>query len=311
MKVKDIDFKALKEENSKKLVSIILTVWELTKSDSKYFSSFTGLYNYITSHPRASEYLNSECEYTIQSTWNQHAQMEQATYEFRILLPKMDTGKVPYDKAYKHIPSKIPGIKDVIFNPPATIVFWEDRTKTVVKAQEDFDPEKGLAMAISKKMFGNNYGYYNVFQKWLKKWDKQSESNDSTMSKLSEAVEKLRLAFAPSVSSTAHEILERKCATLEKLTGLYFDDLIEDLVAGDLQILAAAKNENSISDLSEACDKTYCKNCQYFVPANELDKTHYPNPLDADGACLGTPEIKYVDAFDTCDEGDKKIDEDK
>ena len=42
-------------------------------------------------------------------------------------------------------------IKDVIFNDPATIVFWEDGGKTVVQCQngEEFDPEKGLAMAIS------------------------------------------------------------------------------------------------------------------------------------------------------------------
>lgn len=62
----------------------------------------------------------------------------------------------------------IPKIKDVIYNDPATIVFWEDGTKTVVKCKnEKFDPEKGLAMAFSKKMLGNNGNYYNVFKKWL------------------------------------------------------------------------------------------------------------------------------------------------
>lgn len=62
----------------------------------------------------------------------------------------------------------IPKIKDVIYNDPATIVFWEDGTKTVVKCKnEKFDPEKGLAMAFSKKMFGNKGNYYNVFKKWL------------------------------------------------------------------------------------------------------------------------------------------------
>jgi hypothetical protein len=68
-------------------------------------------------------------------------------------------------------------IKNVIFNPPATIVFWTDNTKTVVKCdQEEYDPEKGLAMAISKKLLGENkYEYYNVFRHWLKKWDKQSK----------------------------------------------------------------------------------------------------------------------------------------
>lgn len=63
-------------------------------------------------------------------------------------------------------------IKNVKFNPPATIVFWTDNTKTVVKCNgEDYDPEKGLAMCISKKMLGNKGNYYEVFKKWLPKRD--------------------------------------------------------------------------------------------------------------------------------------------
>ena len=64
--------------------------------------------------------------------------------------------------------------KNVIFNDPATIVFWHDGTKTVVKAiDEPFDPEKGLAMAIAKKYLGNKHEYYNVFKKYLKKYEKE------------------------------------------------------------------------------------------------------------------------------------------
>ena len=60
-------------------------------------------------------------------------------------------------------------IKDVIFNNPATIVFWTDGSKTVVKCKgkDSFDPEKGLAMAIVKKVFGNQGNYYNQIKKWL------------------------------------------------------------------------------------------------------------------------------------------------
>lgn len=61
-------------------------------------------------------------------------------------------------------------IRKVIFNDPATIILWSDGSKTVVKAEnEEFDPEKGLAMAISKKALGNEGNYYNVFKKWLQK----------------------------------------------------------------------------------------------------------------------------------------------
>lgn len=47
-----------------------------------------------------------------------------------------------------------PQIKKVIFNDPATIVFWEDGSKTVVKCEkgEKFDPEKGVAIALAKKV---------------------------------------------------------------------------------------------------------------------------------------------------------------
>ena len=59
-------------------------------------------------------------------------------------------------------------VKKVIFNNPATIVFWSDGSKTVVKSYlDDYDPEKGLAMAIAKKALGNEGNYYNVFKKWL------------------------------------------------------------------------------------------------------------------------------------------------
>lgn len=62
-------------------------------------------------------------------------------------------------------------IKKVIFNDPATIVWWTDGTKTVVKKQEKdkkkkFDREKGLAMAIAKKFLGNEGNYYNEIRKW-------------------------------------------------------------------------------------------------------------------------------------------------
>ena len=60
-------------------------------------------------------------------------------------------------------------IKDVIFNTPATIVFWMDGTKTVVKDQGEvfYDPEKGMAMAVAKKAFGNQGNYYNQFKKYI------------------------------------------------------------------------------------------------------------------------------------------------
>ena len=61
-------------------------------------------------------------------------------------------------------------IRKVIFSNPATIVLWSDGTKTVVKCGpvDIFDKEKGLAMAIVKKMAGNDSRFHKVFKKWCK-----------------------------------------------------------------------------------------------------------------------------------------------
>lgn len=58
--------------------------------------------------------------------------------------------------AYRTIPDMI---DRVLFNPPATIIFWKDGTKTVVKADPDEDPYipyLGFCAAIVKKIFGTN-----------------------------------------------------------------------------------------------------------------------------------------------------------
>lgn len=84
----------------------------------------------------------------------------------------MYTRKTPRQKA-------LDKIKNIMFNDPATIVFWSDGTKTVVKAKnEPYDPEKGLAMAIAKKFFDNKSYYFDVFKKWLPAEEKEEEIVD-------------------------------------------------------------------------------------------------------------------------------------
>lgn len=66
-------------------------------------------------------------------------------------------------------------IEKVIFNEPATIVFWKDGTKTVVKCNPNdiFDPEKGIAMCFVKKIYGNKGRYNNVFKPWVDDYYKE------------------------------------------------------------------------------------------------------------------------------------------
>ena len=109
---------------------------------------------------------------------------------------------VPYSDIYNRITSKqkaMNSITKVIFNDPATIVIWSDGTKTVVKCDErdEFDPEKGLAMAICKKHFGG--GFYNdIFKKWIP--EETSEIEIDGQIAMTEIAEKLE-AFAKKAKS--------------------------------------------------------------------------------------------------------------
>lgn len=49
--------------------------------------------------------------------------------------------------------------KKVIFNDPATIVYWPDGSKTVVKCGNGdvYDREKGFAMCVLKRLYGDKF----------------------------------------------------------------------------------------------------------------------------------------------------------
>lgn len=88
-------------------------------------------------------------------------------------------------------------IKKVYFNNPATVVLWEDGTKTVVKSGEDdiYDPEKGLAMAIAKKALGNQGNYYDVFKKWLP--EEEYDEYDDQIEQMKEYIDELDKTVSP------------------------------------------------------------------------------------------------------------------
>lgn len=104
-------------------------------------------------------------------------------------------------------------ITKVVFNDPATIVFWRDGTKTVVKCNpgDVFDPEKGLAMACTKKLFGNNGFYYDIFRKWL-----PEEEEESLYPKHSDDVfDAMRFSAASIVANNVFKNAVKKAASRE------------------------------------------------------------------------------------------------
>ena len=109
-------------------------------------------------------------------------------------------------------------IKDVIFNPPATIVFWMDGTKTVVKDQGEvfYDPEKGMAMAVAKKAFGNQGNYYNQFKKCIDIWEKKQEAESTSSyanTVLGDLIEKFRNSLAKTNYNTVMNTKRTKIDT--------------------------------------------------------------------------------------------------
>lgn len=103
--------------------------------------------------------------------------LEEAGYNYNEVQGEVNRMLFRYSNVPKREGSKI---KNVIFNDTATIVFWSDGTKTVVKCGENdiYDPEKGLAMAVAKKYLGTNKSHSNYmdeFKKWLPKEEETSD----------------------------------------------------------------------------------------------------------------------------------------
>lgn len=68
---------------------------------------------------------------------------------------------VPVNDPYKISKSMLTPttkVDRIVFNDPATIVFWKDGTKTIVKCSdnENFNPYFGFCAAVAKRVFGNN-----------------------------------------------------------------------------------------------------------------------------------------------------------
>lgn len=80
-----------------------------------------------------------------------------------IFTPKIDYSKYATYKPKEHKVTK-PVVKEVIFAPPATIVYWTDGSRTVVKCDKNdiFNEEIGFALCYIKKILGNR-GHYNTY----------------------------------------------------------------------------------------------------------------------------------------------------
>lgn len=175
--------------------------------------------------------------------------------------------------------SRIPEIKNVIFNDPATIVFWEDGNKTVVKCQDgdEFDPEKGLAMAIAKKAYGNKGSYCNKLKKWLPKEEPVDTNNilDSVFVPkeftLNVDIGKLSKSFKKGISDALDVIFKgtkctpddnstssKKCMTFREEAAKFYPYKIGPHHIGG--VLGCPRDMETCPDILGICERT-CRAC--------------------------------------------------
>lgn len=114
-------------------------------------------------------------------------------------------------------------ISKVVFKNPHVVVFWIDGTITRVKCTEGdtYDPEKGLALAIVKYMFGNSY--FRDITKLIKKFGvdytiavRKSTKTTNSATKAKTAAKKT--TTAKKKTTTSNTSTTKKKSTTKKTT---------------------------------------------------------------------------------------------
>lgn len=82
--------------------------------------------------------------------------------------------------------------KKVIFNNPATIVYWPDGSKTVVKCGNGdiYDREKGFAMCVLKRLYGDKF--HVMLKKYVPQEDSQEKNSSKNITDESSNVQKIK-----------------------------------------------------------------------------------------------------------------------
>jgi len=67
----------------------------------------------------------------------------------------------------------IPEVDYILYNPPATVVFWKDGTKTVSKVgkMDNFEEDFGFLACLAKKVYGHRSSYMSHVERGIKTVD--------------------------------------------------------------------------------------------------------------------------------------------
>lgn len=79
----------------------------------------------------------------------------------------------------------------IVINPPALVVFWKDKTKTIVKCSkgETFNPYYGFCAALAKKVYGCNSRVNNIVKDATLEYNKMQTKKAASVAKKENKVE--------------------------------------------------------------------------------------------------------------------------
>lgn len=129
--------------------------WRNSRIDArKFFSNLK----------RISKYQMDLISEMIEDKKREEANCFGARYFDNVLYDCYPIPQDPFPRVVQVWPKSNLRIKKIIFRDPATIVFWEDNTKTIVKVHsfdgkylDRYDPELGVFFCYLKKIFGKEY----------------------------------------------------------------------------------------------------------------------------------------------------------
>lgn len=184
-----------KDELQKEIDEMTKRIYEkLEIKQVKDFDVDTAWYDYLTATEMA-----QVCEYCEQDLKLMSEVLAKDIKEENIMGPK-DTAFAEYwRRLYWGVVTPVKPVKPtkILIQGTATIIWWSDGDKTVVKCQkgDKMDPEKGIAMCVMKKFMGTNEthsNYLDFAKKAIAEYEKQKAAEKAK--KKAEADKKRRTA---------------------------------------------------------------------------------------------------------------------
>lgn len=172
-------------------------------------------------------------------------------------------------------------VKDISFDPPYTTIVWEDGTSTSVFCKDEpYDSEKGFAMAVLKKLFGDEY--YECMKEELTDhgaYEKDAKKVRYRIKKLTEEHEKLKKEN----EELSHSRLASENRTLTALNknladrNYELEQKIEKLKKENEELSELIKSETARAD---ACRRDYLRMKDMYNQVIETNRKLHQDKLN-------------------------------